>query len=409
MTTIIKAGTAADFLSLVPSMLGFTPTRSVVLVPFDDNRSIGAMRVDLPPDDADLDAVASTLIGMLCRVRACDGFVAVVYDADPPVAHPAPSDLPPAAAGLRGPAHRALLAALTARADACGLRIVDALFVGASRWQSYLDPDAGAPLVDLPAVDPTRVPAPHGDQHTGAVLPSVDLAEREQVGTALHELDRALRWISPIAATDHDDDGSRIHPTAIASTLLLDDIPALFDGFLHAAAPTDAAVHADAGRTPAEAARHSAYASAALIWCLARPALRDIGLATWVRGIDAGDDAVEAQQRWEDGAEYPADLAAWMTGEGSRPDPERLTAALEQCRRAAALAPREVRPGALSVCAWLAWALGRSSHAGAYTDLAREIEPEHGLSCIVASMVGASYLPEWAFVPPGTARRRRIT
>ncbi|MEV7693801.1 DUF4192 family protein [Microbacterium sp. NPDC089189] len=408
MTTIIKAGTAADFLSLVPSMLGFTPTRSLVLVPFADNRSIGVMRVDLPSAGADLDAVASTLIGMLCRVRACDGYVAVVYDADPPAAHPTPADLPPADRGRGGPPHAALLSALTARADACGLRVVDALFVGASRWQSYLDPAAGAPVADLPATD-AAPPVPDGDQHTGAVLPSADLAERERVGTALRELDRAIRWLAPTAdAAAHAEEGTRIHPTAIASTLLLEDVPHLFDSFVRDASPIDDPVRAGGGNTPADAARHSAYASAALIWCLARPALRDIGLATWVRGIDAGDDAVEAQQRWEDGAEYPADLAAWMTGEGARPDPERLTAALAQCRLAAALAPREARPGALSVCAWLAWALGRSSHAGAYTDLAREIDPEHGLSCIVASMVAASYLPDWAFVPPD-ARRRRIT
>ena len=48
MTTIVKAANAAQFLSLVPKMLGYRPTRSVVLIPFAGARSIGAMRFDLP-------------------------------------------------------------------------------------------------------------------------------------------------------------------------------------------------------------------------------------------------------------------------------------------------------------------------------------------------------------------------
>ena len=48
MTTIVKAANAAQFLSLVPKMLGYRPTRSLVLIPFAGSRSIGAMRFDLP-------------------------------------------------------------------------------------------------------------------------------------------------------------------------------------------------------------------------------------------------------------------------------------------------------------------------------------------------------------------------
>ncbi len=34
MTTIVKAANAAQFLSLVPKMLGYRPARSLVLIPF---------------------------------------------------------------------------------------------------------------------------------------------------------------------------------------------------------------------------------------------------------------------------------------------------------------------------------------------------------------------------------------
>ena len=46
---------------------------------------------------------------------------------------------------------------------------------------------------------------------------------------------------------------------------------------------------------------------------------------------------------------------------------------------------------------WLAWALGRSTHAERYAILACEVEPEHGLAEIVRSFVLAGHLPDWAF------------
>jgi hypothetical protein len=70
---------------------------------------------------------------------------------------------------------------------------------------------------------------------------------------------------------------------------------------------------------------------------------------------------------------------------------------------ALAVAPRADRPGTLAVCAWLSWALGRSTHAEVYASAAREIEPEHGLSEIVLSFVAAGHLPDWAFRRAGAA------
>ncbi len=79
MTTIIKAADAAEFLALVPRLAGFRPVRSVAIVPFHANRTLGVMRLDLPPDDADIERMAATLVGMVCKIRDADGLAVVVY------------------------------------------------------------------------------------------------------------------------------------------------------------------------------------------------------------------------------------------------------------------------------------------------------------------------------------------
>jgi hypothetical protein len=376
MTSIVTAADAAEFLSMVPHLLGFTPTRSVVLIPFHGGRSIGGMRVDLPPDDADAGAFAATALGLACRVSLVDAVVAIVYCDDPL------DD---------GVPRRPLAEALERAAHRTGLRMIDLLCVGPEAWASYRDPGGVRPLSTLPAppADARGAGALHPDQSAGAELPPSDLAERERVGRALIQLDRAMAVVTGRPGPSGGDLDERVDPAALTAVCALDDVPEFFDR---------AVATEPAGAEP--------YDLAALIWCLARPALRDIGLTAWIDGVEAGDAALEAQLRWEDGAEFPASLAERMMGEGERPDAERLGVALEVTRRAASLAPRAARPGALSVCAWLSWALGRSTHAERYGVMACEIDPEHGLSRIVLSMVQAGHLPDWAFRPGGSPRTR---
>jgi Domain of unknown function (DUF4192) len=363
MTTIIKAADAAEFLALAPHLLGFTPSRSVVLVPFAGGRSLGGMRFDLPPEDADPVGFASTAMGLACRVSPVDAVLAIVY-----------CD----AAELAPPPRRELAAALETAAERCGLRLMDLLCVGTDAWTRYgPGPHPVAPLAGLPAPPPQALAEnpPHPDHLAGAELPRTDLAARERVGRALQQVQRAIAVCCDGSAAGADD---RIDPAAFVAACALDDLPALFEEALEE--PPD-----------------DPYEQAALIWCLARPSLRDVGLTAWLDGLDAGDAALDAQLRWEGGHEYPASLAERMMGEGERPDGERLRTALEVTRRLAAVAPRDVRPGPLSVCAWIAWALGRSTHAERYAAWACEIDPEHGLSRIVLSMVQAGHLPDWAF------------
>ncbi|GAA3777057.1 hypothetical protein GCM10022240_30610 [Microbacterium kribbense] len=365
MTTILRTTTAAQFLALLPAMLGCTPTRSLVLVPFAHSRSVGAMRVDLA-DDGQVDQLASTCIGMVCRLADVDELTAVVYTDQP------------LRSGDDEPAHARLAQALAQRADACGLHLRDALCVAADAWGSYLDPEcppAGHDLAEL--VPDARAPVPPGDQHSGVELPEVAAEAIAQTATALEGLDAA---VAAIRFGDATPGPARIDPRALVAACRLDDMPALFEEAL--------------GQDPADL---DAFTAALLVWTLSRPATRDVALIQWSDDQDAGDAALQAQLDWEDGAEYPPDLGERMWGDGARPDPDRLRAALELTRHVAARAPAARRAGPLSMCGWLAWALGRSTHAAGYAQSALECEPGHGLAEIVLSLTAAGHLPAWAF------------
>ena len=427
--TVVKAADAAQFLSFVPRMLGYHPTQSLVVIPFHGARSLGVMRFDLPGGDRDaVDRIAATVTGMVCRLAEADAVAAIAYTG---ARFSEEGRMP----------HRDLLAALERRADACGLRVTDLLCVAADGWGSFLDaecPAAGRPLGDLEWMGSGDIPEPDGDQATGAELPECSAEERERVAKAMNALDtavavlcgppaeggtasRAARSARTAAACDDSvegsaratvaadggwpgepasdlgpvpapvsgaagdeasvtDDEARVDPQALAAVCRFDDLPGFFEDAL--ARPLDTA---------------DAYDVAALVWCLARPSLRDVALVQWSGNLAQGDDAFDAQLRWESGEEYPAHLAMRMWGEGDRPEVSRLETALELARYSATVAPRDARPGPLAMCAWLSWALGRSTHAAAYADRACEIEPEHGLSQIVLSFVNAGHLPDWAF------------
>jgi len=376
MPTTITAADPAHFLSLVPRLLGYTPARSLVLVPMRGSRSLGALRVDLPPDELDgAEAVAANVVGMVCRIPRADGMIAVIYT--------------DASASLDLPGY-ALIAALDRHADACGLAVVDALTVAGDGWGSHRDPqrpEGGRPLAELER----RLPPVPGDQRSGSDLPESSAQARADVAVALQSLYGALEVLCGIPAGDTARDGAaersedaaadiRIDPAALEAACAFGDLPALFED----------ALGWDAGdRTPMRIAE--------LAWCLNRPALRDVALVQWSSDRAGGERAIEAQQRWEDGADYPADLASVMWGEGERPDPGRLETALTLVRHVAATAPTPLRAGPLAMCAWLAWALGRSTHAEHYAVLAHDVEPDHGLADIVRSFVAAAHLPDWAF------------
>jgi hypothetical protein len=394
MTTVIRAASAPDFLALVPRLLGFVPERSVVLVPFAGNRTLGAMRLDLPDtvDRDEIDRVASTFIGMVCKVAHVDALAVVVFT-DTPVGRA--EALP----------HDALVGALLTRADLCGLRASDALCLAPDAWGSYLDPAlprGGRSLDAIPFDDPafSDLPVRRGGQGAGAALPAADPAERARVARALDRLEAALQTVAAeilaVEGEDPDedtDDGAGAHGAEMESVdlfvarLLVEDAPLFFEDVLDG----------DVAAPPAEQL-------AGLLWALSRPVLRDVALVQWASDLAHGDEAMDAQLTWTHGDPFPPDLGRIMWGEGAAPDAERLERALGMTRRALSAAPRAMRPGPFAACAWLAWALGNSTHAAAYARNALAIDPDHGMAQIVQTYVAAAHLPEWAFDRPRPPR-----
>ncbi|WP_337002745.1 MULTISPECIES: DUF4192 family protein [unclassified Microbacterium] len=366
MTTVLRATDSADFLSIVPALAGFTPRESIVLLPFRGTRTDGAMRLDLPDDETDLEAYADAAVGLVARVTGTDALAAVVYTADE--AHGTRD-------GLVLP-HAVAVDEVLGCAEDAGLRVVDALCVTPSGWSSYIEVDPGLhPLAQIrrPADLPTDADV-SGDQSSGAVLPAVDLAEKERVARAALELSAALDRKGCGRLT------GRENPQLIAALVLLEDIPALFESVL---ASPDAL---------------PPFATAALLWCLEQPLLRDVAIAQWATDLTGGMRTLDAQTAFAmSGEMVPDDLGRVFLGQGPVPDTERLRQALSVVREAAARAPRAVRPAPLTAAAWLSWALGRATHAGHYLELVRDIDPHYSLAALLETMIGSALLPEWAF------------
>jgi len=380
MTTIIKAADAAQFLGLVPHLLGFRATRSIVLVPFAGSRSLGAMRIDLEPQQSGpgsapavlveapsdtIDRIAATAIGMVCRIAEADAVAIVVYTDEPITG----GDLP----------REQIARALARRADACGIELRDALCVAGNGWASFLDPerpDGGHPLHLLRGDEAAArlLPLGAGDQHTGAELPAVDPTRRADVAQALEALTAAVDG-APSALVD-----AHLDPRALQTLARLDDVPELLEDLL-----------------VQDVASASPFDAALAVLCLSRPSLRDVALLQWSGSMRDGDAALDAQLRWEGGAPYPEEVGARLWGDGSCPDPDRLARGLVVARECAALASGARRATVLGLCAWLAWAQGRSTVASAYATQACEIDAEAGLAEIVLAFVNTTHLPDWAF------------
>src|SRR6218665_284229 len=357
MTTLLRASDSAEFLGIVPALAGFTPTQSLVLVPFHGSRAYGAMRVDLPRDDADPEPYAIAAIDLLTKIEGADAVAVVVYADDDPYSTPD---------GLVLPMSLQIEALLTA-ADDVGFRIVDSLCVTPRGWSSYLedDPEIGQLAATTSVAD---------DQHAGTELPAANLVEKERVGRALEDIGVLLD------REEHSHLNGSENPQAIAAIAVVEGIPEFFEMLLE---------------SPDE---QPPFATAALLWCLDRPLLRDVALVQWATSLDDGLRTLDAQCSFaETGSAIPDDLGRIFLGHGASPDEGRLRLALSVVRLTAARAPRHVRPAPLTLAAWLSWALGRATHAEHYLRLVHAIDPEYGLAALLNTVVCAGMLPEWAF------------
>lgn len=366
MTTVLRATDSAAFLGIVPALAGFTPRRSIVLLPFRGTRTDGAMRLDLPHDATDLEVYADAAVGLVSRVTGTDALAVVVYTDE---------ETHPTRDGLVLP-HAVAVDELLGCAEDAGLRVVDALCVTPSGWSSYIDeePELGSLAQICSPPDHTAAVDVSGDQSAGTELPVVDLAEKERVGRAGLELGALLDRHGSGRLTGKE------NPQLIAALVLLEDVPAFFESVL--AAPDSL----------------PPFATATLLWCLGQPLLRDVAIAQWATDLAGGVRTLDAQTAFaETGAKIPDDLGRVFLGQGPAPDTERLRCALSVVRAAASRAPRAARPAPLTAAAWLSWALGRATHAGHYLEMVREIDPHYSLAALLETMIGGAMLPEWAF------------
>ncbi|MGL3149347.1 DUF4192 family protein [Microbacterium sp. A82] len=364
MNTVLRATDSAEFLGIVPTLAGFRPRQSVVLLPFHDSRTHGAMRIDLPRPDVDLNTYVDTAVELITRVDGMNAIAVVVYTDEYPQHTPDGIVLPSCV----------LVDNLLEVVDDLGLRIVDALCVNPEGWSSYLDDD---PVLQPLDVIPEPAAPPEldvdTDQDAGAELPKIGVFEQERVA-------RALRDLTAFLSADEEPRNQRINPQAIEASGMLDDLPQFFEDALD-----------DPENMPP-------YAAAGLLWCLNLPSFRDSALLQWATDLPTGVRALAAQLAYAHEAETISDeLGMVLLGRGIAPDPERLKAALALTQHLAARAPRAARPAPLTLAAWLSWALGRSTHTARYLDAVAEIDPAYSMARLIDVMTSAAVLPEWVF------------
>ncbi|UIP58161.1 hypothetical protein DSM26151_10320 [Agromyces marinus] len=386
MTTIIRAEAAHDFLALVPHLVGYRPTRSLVCVGFEGSRTAGVLRHDLPPEDR-IDAVAAMMLGTLCRLPRVDAVAAVVYGE----------------AAFDGTAmpHRRILETLASRLEEAGFEVRDALCVATDGWGSLFDddlPGGGHPLsmieqspaarraafrtrgglADSPSAT-VPIPAP-GPETAAAVRELLDA-----LGDRGDRTEDALDRIDAVLGTDSD-------PLVLVERLAAGGITG---------APEEYAWMVHLAASPP-------VRDAIMLQCAFGPLVGELALAAGDVSCRCADgEPCDADECDAEGAGVDAHpggervdglLARLILGQSTiRPDADRIGTCLEALCAAIGSAPAGRRSGALCVAAWLAWAIGRGSAAGTLIDLALGEEPEHSMSRLLHGFFGSGALPEWAF------------
>jgi hypothetical protein len=369
MPAIMKASTRSDLLAAVPAMLGYTPTDSIVFVAFQGTRSCGAMRFDLPRagSKAINSRIASTIVGMLCKLPSVDAVVGVIYTTDS------------FATTVTAP-HRELAEVFRRRLEQSGFEIRGLLCQATDGWASYGHPfpAGGHDLAELQAL---ALPAslhnrpPSGDQATAGTVPDADPSAIARFADSLAQ----LRSLFAVVADAPPMDPESLDPAVDA----LLDIPRLAETALW--------------WTPSEELANSPL----LVLALQGPPNRDLVMLQWATCLDVGD-ALDAQANGEPmiGDFSEDDLGNLMFGVGPRPNPERILRGIALLSRMLSCTTGLERLPLLTMLAWLNWAVGLGSRAGAFIEQACTLDPDYGMARALAAMFENNPLPEWAFSGP---------
>lgn len=205
MTTVMKAADAATLLGLIPVTLGFQPHNSIVLLVMSGNRSVGAMRFDLPTEGDSLASIASTMIGTAVRVPKSTGVIIVIYS-DDLVVH-----------------QWATIGALVAVAKQVGFEVRDALVVGSNGFASQEEPlGTTHPLSDIG-------PAPAGFAVAEANrIPALSIPD--ELGQAIAESSWDFDIVDDVAGfAEHIATAEAIEPEDYARLYLTLQLPPLRD------------------------------------------------------------------------------------------------------------------------------------------------------------------------------------
>lgn len=244
--------------------------------------------------------------------------------------------------------HQALASDLLLAAEYIGLNVIEMAYVTPTGWGEFFE-GAESPLDTLPAL-----PGPDlikdGDQSTGASLPVVDESLRMKILAA------------PLP------DVETVDFTGLFEEVLTWDPQAL-----------------------------DAPKAALLAGVVSLPMFRDAALIQWATDEEDGREALAAQRAFTHGGSIPDRIGNVLMGKAPRPQADRLQAALTVCRVLAAHTPAPDRAALLTVCTWLSWAMGNSTHASFYVDLAQKADPSLSMAHLLAEVLNVGMLPDWAF------------
>ena len=366
MTVILKANGPADLLAMAPPMVGFLPRNSVVLVAFRGKRTCGAMRFDLPEsgDRVVHKRIATTIVGMFCKLPAVDAALVIVYTDD----EFGGGDAIPQAAFAE---------VIGRRLQLSGFEVRESICQAADGWASYFDtevPVGGHPLAQIAestlarAIDDQRgvFPAP------ATMIDRVPRAEKSQRS----RMSKRLQAYEKVMVGRQRNEGES--PPSVLD--VLEDIPVL----------AERALTWDAAALDAQ--------GALLVFALQGPPVRDLVMLQWAFGLEVGDRLWDRdlQEGPIDGPD-DADLDNLMIGIGPRPDPNRIEGGIALMLELTSRTEDAKRPPLLCMLAWLNWALGHGTQAGLHLDEALAIAPTYSMAQLLDSMTRTGFMPEWAF------------
>ncbi len=360
MTTVIKAAGPVDLLAMMPAMVGFHPSESVVILAFRGRRTCGALRFDLPRsrNPTVMKRIATTIVGTVCRLRGIDGAVVIVVTDAPFDGGDAP--------------HRDFAEVMGRRLVTAGIGLRDCLVLAADGWASYLD--AAPPAIHdrgeveaAAAAMPAEVRVRHAPPP--ARIPPAPATQRRRVAARLA---RYRTQSDRMRAADGMLEPLELEP--------LGDLPLFAESALHL--------------TPDELLRHGSL----LLFAVQGPPIRDTVMVQW------SSDLATGYRYWDEAELFartkrlvPSADAERILGRGARPDPDRVERGIEVLRTIASWVEGFERLPLLCMLGWLSWTLGRGSDAGVYLDEAAGIDPRYGMLEVLQALLGSGMLPEWAF------------